>query len=107
MSDIQRTYARKSVDLDLNVTFRILGDANLLKIIKILDISYGGLRILSAQKLESDTDITVTILLDDYKLRFIAQVKRSTILPDNTCEVGLQFVTISKKNLKKLYQLIK
>ena len=90
----------------LTMTIRALGDSAFHKVDKLMDVSYGGVRIISPQKISPNTDLSITILLEDYKLKFIAQVKRCE---DHGSEydLGLQFITISKKNLKRLYQMIK
>ncbi len=107
MTQMQRTFKRKTVDLDLDISMRELGQPQVVPIKKILDLSYGGIKILSNHKIDINADIAITIKLDDYKLKFIGEVKRCETNDNQNYEIGIQYITISRKNLNKLYQLLK
>ena len=104
---------------------RLLGTSVRAPIDRLVDVSAGGLRFLCKARFEENTFVDVLLVIGGYKLKFIGQVVRVgeaeggsrpslasaglSAIPGGAglLDHFLSFQTISEKNLRKLFSLVK
>ena len=106
MPDVKREFERKSVHKELDVSFRRLNTNTFIRIHHIADMSYGGMKFYTESRISVNEEIEVRLNLSDYIMRMIVAVRRCSQSEDNLYETGVEFITISGKNLRMLTKVL-
>lgn len=89
------------------LSLRLLGTATRLPIDEVVDLSTGGIRFLIKNSIQLKVDVDILIIVSGYKLKFIGQIQRCQKGADGRHDIFAAFVTISEKNLRKLFSFLK
>jgi c-di-GMP-binding flagellar brake protein YcgR len=101
----KRMHQRTIVAHDLDISLRKLGDAERIPVLNVDDFSLGGMKVISSAPCDVGEDVDIKIELSDYRVKFIAEVKRCLEVKAGQYDMGLEFITLSSKNLEKMYDL--
>jgi len=89
------------------LSLRLLGTAARLPIEEVIDLSTGGIRFLIKNPIQLKVDVDILLIVSGYKLKFIGQIQRCQKTEEGMNDVFAAFVTISEKNLRKLFSFLK
>jgi len=106
MSEVRRAHKRAQIRKDLDMSFRRLISSDFQEIDSAADVSFGGMKFFAPQKVPIGEDIDVRINFKNSVIRYIGNVKRCQKTENGLYEFGIEFVTISGKNLYRLKHII-
>lgn len=111
-SDIRHFQRRDFYRLNilLNIDIHIIENGALVKTIPAIskDISGGGIRIITKEKLEKHTSVKCSIVLDGELIEPIGKIIRCNPVPESIIkyDVGISFAAIDKKTRSKIISFV-